>query len=268
VRTSRVSGSSRWATWVRRAGRAARLPTRSAAGAPSTDGARGRGSLSRAVDAVGLRRRADRRGSVDGVVLCVACVVALPRRADVSHDGVDRDGLGPHAARVGWRADPCADRQPRKSVSVDHVCAIAVGAAPPRRPGGCQAASVARARRCDARRAAGRRFRAGRDDSLMDIRERSRRTCGASRAARRRTPLPRCDPAVARGGAGSAAGGAGSAAGRGRAGLVSAREPSSRCMGGRFRAPAARSCSRVCAGRRAARRFGRRAARRRHRARG
>ena len=41
------------------------------------------GDRARVVDAVGLRRRADRAGARDGAVLRVACVVALSRRAAI-----------------------------------------------------------------------------------------------------------------------------------------------------------------------------------------
>ena len=114
ARTSRISGWSRWAIWVRSARRAGRSRRPSGAGAPSTAAGRGRGSTE-----PGLWMQWDYgdgpegRRPVDGVVLRVAGVVAVPGRAPAlgSDDAVGGDGAGSGAAGVRRRADLRADRQ-------------------------------------------------------------------------------------------------------------------------------------------------------------
>ena len=124
-RRRRASASwSRWAIWARSARRAARSPRRSGAGAPSTGGARGRGSPSRGcgcsgTTATGRRSPGARRccsargwrGAGSG-----SCCALWDRTMPSVVMALDR------ALRAFGGAPTYALTDNERTVSIDHVC--------------------------------------------------------------------------------------------------------------------------------------------------
>jgi hypothetical protein len=127
ARTLRISGWSRWDTWVgaHNAPSGRRSEAKVARRARPTDAAVGR--RAGVVDAVGLRRRSGRRGAQHGVVLRVACVVALPRLLALRDRTMASVVMAlDRSLRAFGGAPPYALTDNEKTVSVDHVCGIAV----------------------------------------------------------------------------------------------------------------------------------------------
>jgi hypothetical protein len=98
----------RWSIWARSARRAVAVAGRARAPVPAV------GDRARAMDGLGRRRRSEGRRPVDGAVLRLAGMIAIPRRAPAlgSDDAIGGDGVRADAASVRRRADPRAHVPP------------------------------------------------------------------------------------------------------------------------------------------------------------